>query len=281
MTTVVVTGATGFVGRSVVPLLARRGCTVVTVGRADAAAGPQRVVDRVVEARPDAVIHLATHFLSSHLPSDVPALIRANVEFGTLIAEGATEVCARFVNIGSAWQHVDGADYAPVSLYAASKQALVPILDYYAQASGLDVRTVALFDTYGPGDFRRKLVPSLLRAARDGVALDMSTGDQLIDLTFVDDVARGIVDVALLGAAPTDCVLRSWEPLTIRGLVDQVSAAIGREVPVTWGRRPSRPREMRTDWVFGSSPDGWRPTVTLAEGLQRTWQALLDAGPGA
>lgn len=280
MTRVVVTGATGFVGRHLVPVLEARGCEVTLLTRDVVNAGPRAVVDLVSAAAPDAVVHLATHFLSGHQPEDIPALVRSNVEAGALVAEAAAAAQARLVSIGSAWQHVGGRAYDPVSLYAATKQALVPILEYYTAVEGLEVRTVTLFDTYGPGDLRPKLVPSLLRAARDGTVLEMSDGHQLIDLTYVDDVVRGIADVALTADGPMESVLRTWRPVSIRELVRTAEDAIGRPIPVAWDRRPVRPREMRTDWVFGSSPTGWEAEVGLTDGLRRTWTALLESEPG-
>lgn len=279
MTSVVVTGTTGFVGRHLVPLLEAQGCDVTPLTRAVVDEGPRAVVDLISDSAPDVVVHLATHFLSAHQAEDIPALVRANVELGALVAEGASASQARLVSIGSAWQHVEGRAYDPVSLYAATKQALVPILEYYSAVQGLDSRTVTLFDTYGPGDLRPKLVPSLLRAARDGTALDMSDGRQLIDLTYVEDVARGIADVALADDGPVESVLRSWGPVSVRDLVATAEDAIGQPIPVVWDRRPRRPREMRSDWVFGSSPAGWVAEVGLAEGLRRTWEALLEAEP--
>ena len=63
-----------------------------------------------------------------------------------------------------------------------------------------------------------------------------------------------------------DCVLRSGEPVTIRALVATLEEAIGRPVPTVWDVRESRPREMRTDWVFGERPAGWAPAVPLTDG---------------
>ena len=275
---VVLTGASGFVGRTVLPMLEAQGCSVLVLGRADSSRAPSVVVDAIRSFDPDVVVHLATHFLSAHSPDDIPDLIRTNVEWGAVVAEGALAAGARLVNTGTAWQHLDGHAYDPVSLYAATKQALEVILDYYVRVRGLEATTVTLFDTYGPSDPRAKLIPLLLRAARTGVPLEMSDGEQLIDLTYVDDVARGIVSLALADHPPPSGVLRSWAPRSIRSLVSEIETAIGVQVPVVWGARPSRDREMRQDWVFGSSPAGWEPQVVLAEGLRRTWDAYVD-GP--
>ena len=226
--------------------------------------------------RPDAVIHLATHFLSMHEPDDIPALVRSNVEWGTVVAEAATVAGARLVNVGTAWQHFEGAAYDPVSLYAATKQALEVIIEYYETVRGLDAVTVTLFDTYGPGDQRPKLVPLLLGAAQTGVPIEMSDGEQLIDLTYVDDVATGLAHIATMANPPRDPVLRSEHPVSIRGLVSAFGSATGQQAPVMWGARPARSREMRSDWTYGRRPEGWQPTVGLEDGLARTWQAFVE-----
>ena len=275
---VLVTGASGFVGRSVMVDLGDRGCAVGELTRRDSSAAPTAVVERTKEFKPDVVIHLATHFLAGHDPDDIPELIRSNVEFGTVVAEAASRSGARLVTVESAWQHVNGSAYDPVSLYAATKQALSTVLAYYVNVRGLDSRVVTLFDTYGPHDTRPKLVPALLAAAKSGTIVQMSDGNQLIDLTYVDDVVRGIVGVALEPGGAASSVLRTWDPVTIRQLVQTIEVATGSAVAVEWGARPARPREMTTDWVFGSSPAWWTAEISLEDGIRRCWDALADEG---
>ena len=102
----------------------------------------------------------------------------------------------------------------------------------------------------------------------------MGARDNLIDLTFVSDVAEGIADVALADDPTRGAVLRTWKPVTIENVVRQAERVFGRPVPVNWDAREPRAREMRDDWVFGSSPSGWSADVSLDEGLHRTWKAF-------
>jgi nucleoside-diphosphate-sugar epimerase len=272
MTRVLLTGGSGFVGGAVGPLLDRRGCTVWAPARADLAAPADRVVERVVAFAPDVVVHLAARFLAAHGPSDIADLVRSNVELGTVVAEAAVQSGARLVWTSTAWQHVDGRDYEPVSLYAATKQAFADIVRYYEGVRGLQAVDLTLFDTYGPRDPRGKVVAHLLACAARGEALQMSSGRQLIDLTYVDDVAEGIVHAALSDAPPRTAVLRSGQPITVRALVALVAEVTGVDLAVDWGARPDRPREMVADWAVGATLAGWAPAVPLREGLARCWE---------
>jgi nucleoside-diphosphate-sugar epimerase len=277
--TILVTGATGFIGRHLVRALTGAGQPVHALARTDLNLGPGVVVHQVTdvsvtieEVRPDVVVHLATRFAAKHEPGELRQMIEANVTFATMVAEGSLRVGARLVHATSAWQHYEGADYSPVSLYAATKQAFVDVLAHY-EAAGLRTAEVCLFDTYGPGDARKKLVWLLLDAARTGRALQLGTGRQLIDLTHVDDVVaaftlanRGDLDGKRL-------VARSGRAVTVRNLAALVEEVTGHRLDVEWGARQDRPREMYTDWAVPGAATAWRPRVELADGLTALWRA--------
>jgi len=283
-----VTGSTGFVGTHLVRHLTTRGWAVTRLLRdgleSDEPAGIAGVTDEwwdgstdaalaaVGRARPEVVVHLASLFVAEHGAADLRPLIESNVLAGAQVAEAMLRAgCRRLVNTGTSWQRDASGAYEPVCLYAATKQAFEDLLAYYVSVEGFAVVTLSLFDTYGPGDRRPKLFAALDAALADGRPLKMSPGEQLLDLVHVSDVARAfeVAAAGLLvdGARRSERYdVSSGRPVALRDVVALYGQGVGRPVPVQWGGRPYRRREVMAPPVGRTLP-GWRATIGLDEGL--------------
>lgn len=281
---IVVSGGTGFIGRHLLHRLAGSGETVHALVRphSDTTVLPAGIVlHRIDEAadlasllaglNPETCFHLATRYQHAATAADIPALLQANLGFATALADAASRSgCRAFVNTGTASQiNVDGA-YAPASLYAASKQAFEDILAYFAHRAGLPAATVLLYDTYGPGDTRNKLLAQMIAAAKSGQRMALSPGEQEIDLVHVEDVVDGLLAAAgalRAGAStPVRYTLSSGQPLSLRALAEEIARA-GKPVPADWGARPYRDGEVMQTWKGGMPPPDWQPRRRLAEYL--------------
>ena len=290
---VLVTGATGFIGRHLVNGLRREGVAVdILVRRESTRPLPEawrddvtcRVWDGstnglaaiVAAARPETVYHLASLFIAQHSPVDIEPLIRSNILFGTQLLEAMAAASVRhLVNLGSSWQHYQNQPYSPVCLYAATKQAFEAIMCFYVESGELRAVTLKLFDTYGSGDERPKLVPALIRASALGTLLEMSPGQQMVDFVHIDDVVEALLMAARRLAAgqggEMDChAVTSGRAVSLRQFVEIFSQATGRPLNVVWGGRPYRPREVMELWRDGAPLPGWTPRISLEEGLART-----------
>lgn len=280
---VALTGATGFAGGVLARDLAARGAAVLAIVRpesdcrrlpADAAVhvhdGDGTALARAVGAfAPDLGFHLAARQAPDG-PGETADLIAANVTLGSQFLEalaGARGVVAA----GSFWAHYGPAGTGAVNLYAATKQAFARILAYHAEARGLPAVELVLYDTYGPDDPRRKLFRLLREAAGSGTPLAMSPGDQIIDLVHVVDVAAAfrVAGERLLAGAETWAryTVPGPEPRPLRDVVALWQLVTGRSVPVVWGGRPHRPREVMVPWR-GTPLPGWRAAIGLDEGIR-------------
>ena len=232
-----------------------------------------RLLSILREANPDIVFHLASMFIAEHTSESVADLVHSNVLFSTQLAEAMVgSGCKRLVNTGTSWQHFQSADYRPVNLYAATKQAFEDILVYYHDAHDLSVVTLKLFDTYGPGDRRGKLLDILVEAAMSGEPLDMSPGEQIVDLTHVNDVATAFLTAAsLLGQSSEplqECFFISGERYSIRELVKVVELATGRMVDARFGRKAYGIRAVMVPVTDSHRLPGWSPRTPLVKFLE-------------
>jgi len=301
-----ITGASGFIGRNLTRELLSSSWTVSALTRNSSDLRPLEdeigdlkridvieVPDDIATCSslvgkigPDAVFHLAAMGSADHEASQVDQLIDVNIRLGVWLLESLRELhasqsskdVAPFVAAGSFWQHHGGSPrFEPTSLYAATKQAFEDLMCFYRDVEGLPCVMLKLFDVYGPRDTRGRLMNLLLGAAKSGDALALSPGDQFIDLVHVDDVARAFISAANTlrkhpGRLKLAHTVPACESLPLKDLVAQISDMLGQEIPVDWGGRPYRPREVMQPWRGDPLP-GWSAEIELSEGLKSLFGA--------
>ena len=281
-----VTGGTGYIGRALLRRLAESGVDTTAIVRPTSdrrLAAPARVIvdtgdvaylaAGVQESEPDVIFHLAAHTAVANALSSVDPLVTSNILFGTRLLEAASgRGRIRFVNTASYWQHADGSpQYAPNTLYAATKQAFQDILTFYVNRRDVAALTLRLSDVYGPNDPRRKLLPQLVDAQAKGQVLKLSPGHQRIDLVHVDDVVSALIFAAELLARKPELSgnaysVASGRLRSIREVVACVERVSGKPVAVEWGGIPFRPGEVMHPYLGDPLP-GWHPSVDFDDAL--------------
>jgi nucleoside-diphosphate-sugar epimerase len=294
-----VTGATGFIGSRLVQSLVRDGVETAIVARPSSSFDQLGAAANQVELlrhdgstgqlggfiktfSPEIVFHLAANFIGVHNSDDVIPLVADNVAFTAQLCEAMVAGEVRcLVAAGTVWQHAKSPPGDPVptpnSLYAATKQAAEDIIAYYAQTGALSSMALKIYDSYGPGDPRPKLLNALAAKSAAGETLEATSGRQQLHLVHVDDIIaafRHAGDMLTAGQADghQSYTLPSADAVDLRSLVATWQEVTGRTVNVAWGARPDRPGEIMVPWEGPRLP-GWAPKIPLKTGFKTLFDA--------
>jgi nucleoside-diphosphate-sugar epimerase len=254
MTTIAVTGASGFLGRHVVAALSKADAEIVAHARAakpaldvstlrwvffDLAAAPDDAFDRL--GRPDVVIHLAWDGLPNytsarHVEVELPAQLRF---LRGLVGSGLKRLvvagtCFEY-GMRSGCLHEDMAPL-PSNPYGQAKDALRRQLEALSDEGSFELRWLRLFYLYGSGQAPTSLY-SLFQAAiaRGDKNFDMSKGDQQRDYMSAEDAAAALAAVACADAAPRIVNICSGEPIAVRDLVERWRAERAADIKLNLG----------------------------------------------
>lgn len=305
--TVLVTGAGGFIGSHLVEQLVDEGATVRAFVRYNSrsdigllqflpptkreqiqiVAGDLRDSHAVQQATEDVscVFHLGALITIPYSYRHPREVIETNVmgTLNVLMAARASQV-DRLVHTSTS-EVYGTALVVPInedhplrgqSPYSASKIGADKIAESFHCAYGLPVVTIRPFNTYGPRQSARAVIPTIIAQAltRDRILLGDTRPSR--DFTFVSDTVRGFLQGAESERAIGEVVnLGSNKEISIGDLAQRIVALVDTDVPIGTDEQRIRParsevKRLRASNAKAQALLGWSPRVTLDEGLART-----------
>jgi UDP-glucose 4-epimerase len=295
-----VLGAGGFVGRHLCARLRADGWDVVATVRPGAQGGvpdgvrdavpvdladPAALTAAVRAVDPDVAFHLAAGRARA-TPAERVATSAVNAGSGLHLVEALGDRCRAVVRLGSSTEYaaVDGpmdetAALAPRGFFGRTKAAGSLLLLAARRSGACARRCCGRSRSTGPGDHPGRLVPTVLRTARDGAVLPLTAPGSRRDWVFVDDVVDACVRAAdgRRPAVGDGAQRRDRTADGQRGAGRRRRA--GDRTPHPHRRRRPPGRSWDTgSWVSDPSLArallGWQASVGLDDGLRRCWQAL-------
>jgi nucleoside-diphosphate-sugar epimerase len=162
------------------------------------------------------------------------------------------------------------------SPYAASKIASDVLVDSFFRSFALPVTTVRPFNTYGPHQSTRAVIPTIITQALVGDTLKLGSLDPRRDLTFVSDTVEGFIAAAATpGLEGATMQLGTGYDVSIGDLVEMVGDVLGKDLKVELDEQRVRPALSEVERLISSPArakelTGWEPRVELREGLSQT-----------
>jgi nucleoside-diphosphate-sugar epimerase len=286
-----VTGATGFIGRAFCRVATHRGHRILALSRdqkveicegVQIAAGSLTDTpwDTVKRFAPDAALHLAWIaepgiYLNS--PENAAWLeqskdwLRRLIETGVLYVAGTgtcIEYAASSEPLNEKYSRLD-----PQFPYSKCKVALYEWLRDFAQTEWAWFR---IFHPYGNGEHPNRFPSSVIRQLSEGKAVNISAPGSLRDYIFVDDAASGLcqaIESRAIGAVNVG----TGKGVAIKDLARRIAALLRADESLlqSTAGAPPDPAPVIVANTELLSRTGWRPLISMEEGMQR----LIDSMP--
>jgi nucleoside-diphosphate-sugar epimerase len=273
---IILTGRKGFLGSNIYQQMSAMGHKIHNINyrpKEDHIFVPY--LEKTIKSiRPDVIINAGASQNGNDDPSAMRELVFSNILLPSYFAWGINNYIPKclLITFGSAWQYFKG-EQLPFNAYAATKTAADTILENYTQ-DGLRAVSLVLNDTYGPKDKRNKIINLIADAFIHREVLNMSGGDQQIDLIHINDVVAAIVRVIeILRNYDDGCLLKysvsSGEPLLVRELIKIMSQHVNVKTKDLFnlGYYPYHKRERFIVKSHLPPVPGWEPKVNLSDGL--------------
>jgi len=306
MSKVLVTGAGGFIGSHLTELLLEKGFDVKAFVRyngkndwgwletsavkndIEVISGDIRDYDSVFSAVKgcDAVFHLAALIGIPYSYVSPLAYIRTNVEGTYNVLEAGRQLNLENILVTSTSETYGTAQYVPIdekhpsvgqSPYSATKIGADQLADSYFRSFNTPVKIVRPFNTYGPRQSARAIIPTVITQILSGkTELSLGNLDPTRDLTFVKDTAKGFLAIynsdKCFGQATNIGMNRE---ISVRDLIQMISEFIGKEVIVKQDQQRVRTDKSEVERLMCNnsklkSLTNWEPDYSLKAGLMET-----------
>tara|TARA_R110000787_G_scaffold72015_1_gene160461 strand:+ start:1083 stop:2120 length:1038 start_codon:yes stop_codon:yes gene_type:complete len=261
-------------------------------------------LDRIfADRRPDAVMHLAAE---SHVDRSIDgpgAFIQTNITGTYTLLEAARAYWQGagkpagfrfhhistdevFGSLGPAGQFTEDTPYAPRSPYSASKAGSDHLVRAWSETYGLPIVMTNCSNNYGPFHFPEKLVPVVILKALAGQPIPVyGNGAHVRDWLFVEDHADALLTVLTKGELGRSYNIGGENEVSNLELVKMICALLDERIPsgaphadlITFvSDRPGHDQRYAIDPTRIRAELGWKPSVTVEEGLAHTVDWYLE-----
>ncbi len=310
---VLVTGAGGFIGSHLAELLAREGAEVVAFVRYNSRSDwgmlgqvSSEILDaiqvvagditdpyavREAAMNIDVIFHLAAQIAIPYSYKHPRETSLANL-IGTLnVLQAARDLDVQKVVHTSTSEVYGTAQTVPIneshpinpqSPYAATKAGADHLAQSFFLSFGLPVVTVRPFNTYGPRQSARAVVPAFISQALANGVIKLGATEPTRDLTYCTDTGRGFMALAEAPEAVGRVVnLGNNLEISIGDLARIIADLCGKDIPLEIDQQRLRPEgsevmRLRVDNTLANELAGWAPTITLKEGLASTVEWIKE-----
>jgi len=284
--TVLITGATGFIGRPLAARLRGEGREVVAIGSAQGDIADPATLRPMADRGIGHVVHLAGRTYVPESWAAPRAFFDTNaggtlnvLEFCRAAGASLTFLSAYLYGIPERLPIAEDAPVRPNNPYALSKHLAEEACRFYSAQHGVAVGIARVFNVFGPGQDARFLIPTILSQLQRDPAVEVRDLAPRRDYVYLDDAVDALAKLAAARPKMATYNVASGTSRSVGDIIAAFQAALGTRKPVI-GKSDLRHNEIPEvigDASRAAADLGWRPKVSFEQGAARLVQESVAA----
>lgn len=292
---VLVTGASGFIGRYLLKKLQISGANITTISRNRGdlhsetdqytldICDEQAVRNCVMACRPDYIFHLAAYKERSTTVESLYTSIETNLIGSLNIFSAAKDVGSvrSITTLGTAEEYginslpfCEDSRESPATPYSFSKLCVTHLSELFWRLYDLPITVIRPTLAYGPGQESDMFLPALIMSLRDNKRFDMTLGNQTRDFIYVEDLVEALLISAQNSRSSGQIInIGSGKMVKLSEIAYLVEQNMGKEGLVRLGGQPYRKNEVMDYYVDLKKAEDllhWKPKTPLEVGMKKT-----------
>ena len=235
-----------------------------------------KVCSEISKNKPNIIINCSAYQNLNYYKKNIAKLLESNISANIFFMYEATKnkKFNGFITFGTKYEFNDKYQYQPSNFYAATKHCTDFFLKYFSIKKKISTVSLKLFDTYGNNDKRKKILNLLIKAYKKNKTLNLTPGDQYLDLVNIKDICSLIelicTDIKkrkLLGH--NVFTVSSLKPIKLKKLVYKINKRLKKKIKVKFNKIRYRSDQPLFKMKKYSNYPNWKISVDLISELKK------------
>ena len=172
----------------------------------------------------DFFINFASNYKNQHKVNDIQKMVESNIVFPNFILENIGINLKKFITFGSMMEYDNSKNYRPLNYYSSTKKAFEDILEFYKiKFKNCKFHIIKLYDTFGNGDDRKKIIPTILNSLYSSKKVFIVNKNLKLNIILSDSINIFIKKLFYNKYPYTNIILKNKKNIKILSLLKKIS----------------------------------------------------------
>jgi nucleoside-diphosphate-sugar epimerase len=258
---ILISGATSFLGRSLIPKLQKKNCTLLLFTSNKGSFKAEKIfkkknlkiinqsqIEKIKKFKPDIFLNLQTMYNYNADFKNLSDLIDANIKIPLQLLMLCSNSISRLISPSTYYMYGKNTNIIkPINLFAALKYSFSIVAEQQAVEKNFIYDEVILFDTFGIGDVRKKILNQIKLNFKDNIKSKFSPGNQVLDISDINEISEGFIKLIFKKKNKNTKNIffaSSKNRLTLKELVKKCEKIKKSKLNIQWGALNYRKNEI-------------------------------------